>query len=276
VDVTPYDKRKYEPEKGIPVVKAATAYTDNSGATYILILNQALYLSELEHSLLNPNQMRLNSVIMDDCPQHLSNPDRPSTHSIHFPVEGVRIPLEMDGIISRFATRVPTLEELNECQWLSLTGDQEWNPHSPLFNEIMNGRTDEYERPERREIYEMHTATLNTKMDIYADDVVSCNLCSVMSSLTLRGRYDSIKKSKGAELISAGVQSKHRQSDITAERLARLWKIPLKTAIQTIRVTTQRGIRLSIHPLHENKHSCVTTNVAEGMADSILIQCFQA
>ncbi len=265
------------------MVKAATVYTDNSGTTYILILNQALYLSELEHSLLNPNQMRLNGVIVDDCPQHLSNPDRLSTHSIHFPAEGVRIPLEMDGVISRFATRVPTSEELNECQWLSLTGDQEWDPHSPLFNEnerIMNDRANEYGHPERHEIYEVHTATLNSKVDIYADDVVSRNLCWITSSLTISGLYDSIKESKDAELIIAGVQSRYWQSDITADRLARLWKIPLKTAIQTIRVTTQKGVRMSIHPLThvigQSKHSCVTTNLVEGMADSILIRCFQA
>jgi len=37
---------------------------------------------------------------------------------------------------------------------------------------------------------------------------------------------------------------------VTKEDLARLWNIPLKTAAQTIQVTTQKGIRMSIHPLH--------------------------
>jgi hypothetical protein len=81
VDVTPYNQNKYEPETNIPIVKAATAYTDSAGITYILVLNQALCLPDLDHSLLNPNQMRAKGIIVDDCPQHLSDPSMPpSTH----------------------------------------------------------------------------------------------------------------------------------------------------------------------------------------------------
>jgi hypothetical protein len=125
VDVTPYNKSRYEPETNIPIVKAATAYTDNTGNTYIFILNQALYLPDLDHSLLNPNQMRMNGVIVDDCPQHLSDPKRPSTHSIFFPELSIRIPLELGGVISRIRTRCPTNEELEHC--LSCTLQAIWN-----------------------------------------------------------------------------------------------------------------------------------------------------
>ena len=60
VDVTPNTKNKYEPRSDDPDVKAATAYTDSTGTTYILVLNQALCFSILDHSLLNPKQMRIN------------------------------------------------------------------------------------------------------------------------------------------------------------------------------------------------------------------------
>lgn len=74
VDVTPYNK-KYEPKTNVPVVKAATVYTEShTGTTYILVMNQALYFPDLDHCLLNPNQMRSNGVIVDDCPKHLSDP----------------------------------------------------------------------------------------------------------------------------------------------------------------------------------------------------------
>jgi hypothetical protein len=41
----------------IPIVKAAVAYDDpNTGETYVIIINQALYFGEqLTHILLNPN-----------------------------------------------------------------------------------------------------------------------------------------------------------------------------------------------------------------------------
>ena len=40
-DVYPYDS-SYEPIKDVPIVSGATAYTDTSGITYILIINETL------------------------------------------------------------------------------------------------------------------------------------------------------------------------------------------------------------------------------------------
>jgi hypothetical protein len=51
---------EYESMKDVPVVSAATAWTDdNSGETFILLFHQVLwYGNKLSHSLLNPNQIR--------------------------------------------------------------------------------------------------------------------------------------------------------------------------------------------------------------------------
>ena len=46
-----------------------------------------------------------------------------------------------------------------------------------------------------------------------------------------------------------GVTSNDRHSKATPEELARKWNIGLQTAKDTIRVTTQRGIRTAIHPM---------------------------
>jgi hypothetical protein len=67
----------------IRIVKAAVAYDDPlTGEIYIvLIINQALYFrDQLGNMLLNPNQMRVHGLTVDDCPRHLSNGK--STHSI--------------------------------------------------------------------------------------------------------------------------------------------------------------------------------------------------
>ncbi len=223
-----------------------------------MVLNQALYFPELDHSLLNPNQMRLNGVIVDDCPKHLSSPDKQSTHSIYFPEQDVRIPLQMGGVISRFVTRLPTNEELEECQWLHLTGDQEWDPYSPSFaaNErVMNERELGYERePHERAIYAIMSDLRAGSLDDYADHIIIRNLSAISSSLTIEGLYDESKatiqiSSKTADRIIAGVQSGPKKMEVSKEQLAGLWNIPLKAAAQTIQVTTQRGIRSSIHPL---------------------------
>jgi len=108
--------------KGISVVKAATAYDAPTGETFIIILAQALYLGEyLVYSLLCPNQLRHNGLIVDDVPRHLSPNPNNATHSIFVPEENITIPLEMRGVISLFYTRRPTQEEIENKKWLLFT-----------------------------------------------------------------------------------------------------------------------------------------------------------
>ena len=55
--VSPYNEDEYKPVTGVPIVQAATGYTSKGGRNYILILNEALSMSSLDHSLWNPNYM---------------------------------------------------------------------------------------------------------------------------------------------------------------------------------------------------------------------------
>ena len=62
--VVPYHQ-DYQPFNEVPVVQAATAYDHpETGITYILIINQALLVPDLETTLLNPNQMRANGILL--------------------------------------------------------------------------------------------------------------------------------------------------------------------------------------------------------------------
>ena len=63
-DVTPYNADSYEPERDVPIVSGATAYTcHSSGQTYILVVNEGLwYGPKLQDTLLNPNQLRFAGV----------------------------------------------------------------------------------------------------------------------------------------------------------------------------------------------------------------------
>jgi len=103
-EVHPYHP-KYKPVTNVPVVKAV-----------------------------NPNQIRSNGVIVDDCPTHLS-PNKSSTHSIYFPEHDVKIPLQLNGIISYISIRKPTQLEIETCTWLELTSDDDWDPYAPSFEE---------------------------------------------------------------------------------------------------------------------------------------------
>ncbi len=107
----------------IPIVKAALAY-DNplTGETIILITNQALFFGDqLEHILLNPNQMRMHDIIVEDTPKHLSRGK--SSHSIYTEDQCVHIPLQLHGIISFFSVRTPTMHELENCDSVTLISE---------------------------------------------------------------------------------------------------------------------------------------------------------
>ena len=60
-DMSPYSD-EYNPVKGVPAVHAATGYTTNTGDNYILILNKALWVTNLGHIIINPNQIFHNGV----------------------------------------------------------------------------------------------------------------------------------------------------------------------------------------------------------------------
>ena len=49
--------------------------------------------------------------------------------------------------------------------------------------------------------------------------------------------------------ISATITSE-RHSSVNFENLSRMWSIGLETARRTLQVTTQRGLRTAVHPLH--------------------------
>ncbi len=198
----------------IPIVKAGLAYDDpRTGETIVLIVNQALYFgSNLAHVLLNQNQMRTHGLIVDDCPKHLSK-NRISTHSITAEEHNLTIPLRLNGIISYFDVRTPTLEEINNCQHIEITSSEvEWEPYSTQFEE--NETTIESK--------DHAIMSLGLNYDDFHDRVMR-NIASTKVSKT--------------------------QLFVSAEDLAKRWMVGTKIAQDTIAASTQSLIRNSIHPI---------------------------
>jgi hypothetical protein len=126
--VRPFDKL-YKAVR-MEIVSAIMAYDHPDGASYILEVNQALYSPQQEPSLLNPNQMCWNHLIVDDIPRQF---DSKLTHSIHFPESDSTIPLRLCGVMSTFLICIPTQEEKEECTHLTLTSRERWEPKSDLL-----------------------------------------------------------------------------------------------------------------------------------------------
>ena len=100
-DVEPYTDT-YDAIKNIPIVSAATGWTSlESTETYILVFNEGLWMQgEMDHSLINLNQMRHNSATVQD------NPFSPSPLFIETAEADFVLPLEISGtnILARLLT----------------------------------------------------------------------------------------------------------------------------------------------------------------------------
>mmetsp|Transcript_12720 Transcript_12720/g.18121 ORF Transcript_12720/g.18121 Transcript_12720/m.18121 type:complete len:140 (-) Transcript_12720:150-569(-) len=74
-DVYPYDISYSNPIKNVPIISGATAWDDSeTGETIILIINEGLcYSNKLQHSLLNPNQIRHHGIGFWDNPYDMQH-----------------------------------------------------------------------------------------------------------------------------------------------------------------------------------------------------------
>jgi hypothetical protein len=214
------------PLKSIKIGTAATAFIDlKSGETFILILNQALLMTDrLKSSLLCPNQLRAYGHTVHDTPRLY---DETSSHSIHLLDDELILPLELRGVISGFQTRRPTDDELLSCRRLTLTSDTPWNPYDSTFSA-------------QEEALSLRISALHRNGDTMAQQPFSI--------LPAPAELEFTDISFANELSINAVTTGETSSTITKEVLAQRWGISSETAAKTLRVTTQRGIRTFIHP----------------------------
>ena len=72
-DVDPFSNN-YMPMKDVPIVSAAIGYTSANGRNYILVFNEELYIKEMQHKLINPNQCQYFGVEIQDIPYNANKP----------------------------------------------------------------------------------------------------------------------------------------------------------------------------------------------------------
>ena len=130
-DVYAYDS-KHAPVTNIPIVSGATAWTNpNTRETILLIFHESLFFgSSLDHSLLNPNQIRHNCIDFWD------NPYDPA-HELSIVIDGeIIIPLQFQGTKLIFNSRTPTMQELDTCRQVEMTSVIPWEPHEVHLGQV--------------------------------------------------------------------------------------------------------------------------------------------
>ena len=113
----------------VSIVTRATAITSSStGETYILVFHEAIWMGDqLDHSLINPNQLRHHGVTVQDNPYastslHMTSPD-----------DEFVLPMQADGTTIFFDSRTPTNYELDKCPHITLSSRAPWNPREVQF-----------------------------------------------------------------------------------------------------------------------------------------------
>jgi hypothetical protein len=183
----------------------------------------------MHDSLLNPNQCRIHGISICDDP---FDPHRQI--GIHDPKTDIVIPFKMFGTIVGLETRTPSFMEIQKCRHLVLCDDTPWDPHNVTFPDLNNAN---------RTTDEMKITSIS-KLRVNPED--SDYLWSqITSSFITCPREYANRCISTINIRTDAIESARRHSNVTAEDLAKKWHVGLETARQTLKVTTQYGIRHS-------------------------------
>ncbi len=232
----------------IPIARVATAYTDpESGRVYILVINEALYFGpRLDHSLINPNQIRSFGIPVCDDPY-----DQFRDLGIDHP--DLFLPFQTKGAMIYFQTSVPSDEELEMCLHITLTDDEtEWDPSQvelsgwPKQKSPHNAFIQQMQRTHSTQLICPETDTIL--------DSVSTAMCehSFIKCMVSSVRIDTTPSvmTRNTQIGLQEVMSKTRHSIYTPDHVSRVFNLGLDKSKTTLLVTTQKGVRTAVHPIH--------------------------
>lgn len=217
----------------VSIVDLAVAYDCLiTHTTYVLVFNQVLWIPKMSHHLINPDQLRENSVVVNDIPLLWIDPSQrsPSDHCIIEPSSKLRIPLSYTRPISYFNVRKSTQSEATDAlnhNHVVMTSSIEWIPYLSALHadeELLRSNI------ERRHDYQfelLHSFQNTT-------DVIPIQSFHIdVSALSL---------ALGDSLSLCQVSSSGRSSLVTPEQLASRWRCSTEVAKRTLLSTTQRAV----------------------------------
>ena len=266
----PVNIQGYDPSLGTKTyrtITGAVGYCDpTNGSTYHLVIHQAISIPDLDHHLLSPMQCRVADVEVNDCPKFLTNNPTEDSHCIIAHDEhGARVVLPL---ILRGVTSALNVHNITEQDWIreaalciTLTDkDLHWNPNSSIFEEQESAISDSFTglltrfANGRKQTLIVNQVTASTTVDsinIYSDD----NFGAVLEShahITVAQLSHLPHDANVAEMHNSvnryGTISSKKRKQVDGDTLARRWAIPTDKARATIRKTTQRGVRSTLHP----------------------------
>ena len=233
----------YSPERapiaGVPLGTTATVWINpKNGQAFLLVLHQSLFFGDrMPNSLLSPNQLRSNGLIVNDVPLQFSG-----KHSIVHPTAELEIPLYMNSSFSYFETHKPSDDDLEHLVRVELTSDTDWMSYKDTLRDN-----------EPSQISSLYTATTvveaapeYSSADYFPDEHLYTSLVScVRTELTCQSPSDS-------SVVISDVRTAAARPYLSPAILAKRWSISLDAATTTLNVTTQTAVR-NVHLASERK-----------------------
>ena len=250
-DVSPYTD-DYESITNVPIVHAATAWqSPETGQTYILVFNEALWMgNSMDHSLINPNQLRHFGTTVNDNPMS-NQPLSIITDGAEFSME-----LSMAGTIVFANTFTPSPKDLETCPHITLTSPHPWNPHKISFPACT--RTLQEEIGGLRQISSsqtnqgFHEDTSDNENPLFNLNRITRCIASMKTITSIKEnqlRQPNIDSGTSDVPVPSAFSSSDRHSDVTPQALSERWGISIAIATKTLQKTTQKFLRSAILPL---------------------------
>lgn len=228
----------------IHIGTGVTAWDDpRTGETILLVMHESLwYGNSMDHSLINPNQIRQNRIPLWDNPY-----DPGHDLSIDIDVE-TTIPFRTQGTKIFFESYVPTQEQLNDpdIKRIELTSMKRWNPLQVHLSQVTP--TTHRKQHEQRVISVIRTTPLPTlqvkHLDPRSNDADLDSIDPLLSGLRQIQQVTDGDVPRRRTFVSS-----ERHNKVTAAQLAENFCIGIQQAQKTLAATLQHGTRSAILPL---------------------------
>ncbi len=232
--VSPFSA-EYQPKPDFPIAKCAT-----TGNSVVLVADQVLWFANGLHcSSINPHQIRAYGYY-----SVCDNPWDPH-RQLGIDLGSIFVPLTVSGPNLSFESCVPTDWEMSNLLIVKITSTT-WNPADMHQSAPRSNPTHVVDciSTARRGIWSPSTVS---QMSIFPTSDSRC-VSSLYANAVLV--HDALTGTHGSTSGISAAFTSERHSSVMVENLSCKWNIGLETTKQTLQVTTQRGIKTAVHPLH--------------------------
>ena len=132
----------------LKMVNAATTVDNvDTSKSQVVIINQDVHITTVEHNLLFPMQMQMHVTVVNDTLTFLLRDPSDDYHCVllknYTLDESLRIPLKIQGVSSVLPSRHTNPEEYKHSEhFISTSNASRWNPHDALFGTQEAAMTD--------------------------------------------------------------------------------------------------------------------------------------